>query len=421
MGFFRSGDQASPLGRQKAPLRKRFLKTIFRTIPPLTLYFLTGCFSKTVVIDNQHHTFSSKEIGFFLSLQPGWRLSDADNTLFVADLQPNGTRLARLTATEEKNIPSLEDYLTLASFLTLPQKTQKMAQGELARLQPLSSRKFEFKGNVWEESVWLGERKGAPRIFHTLSIPVGLSLVQLHFEFPTFFYENHPQTIASVLEGIRIDPPKPSLEKAVRAYQSIGELYTGRRLWKEAIDAFSVALEKRPHSTQLHILLGQSYFQNGEADLALKEFLKATELDPQNSRAYEGIADAYFKKGLIDQGITAVKRAVGLSPDNISLYVKLGEAYLKEERPQESIKNYQKLIQRNPESAAGHFGLGKAYLSIDLYEQAIIELEQAIKLQPRQVEAHCLLEKAYSQLQSTAEAEREGKLCPHTDPPKTSG
>jgi tetratricopeptide (TPR) repeat protein len=373
---------------------------------------LIGCFSPNVIVDSQNRSYTAKEIGVFITLPPDWRLSESEKFLFTAHFEPNGTSLARLTAVAEKNIPSLEDYFRLEPLFTLAQKTQKITQGELTRLQHLSSRKFELKGTSWYEMIWLAERKGEAKVFHTYTLSAGLNLLQLYFEFPVSMHDGLKQIISPVLEALQVDPPPVSDLQVARAYQAVGDIYKSRNMWKEAIDAYNVALGKQPRSEALHLILGQSYLQNEETDLAERAFLKALELDSQNAQAYAGLADVYLKKGSNPQGINAARQAVGLEPDNSAFYIKLADAYLKENRPQEAIKTYQKLLRRKPESAEGHFGLGKAYLATELYEQAILELEQALKLNAQQAEAHCLLEKAYTQLQSSADAEREKKLCP---------
>ncbi|MBI3804830.1 MAG: tetratricopeptide repeat protein [Nitrospirae bacterium] len=394
----------------------KYLGTKRSPVPLSILIFLmillNGCASKQTIVDNRAHLFRSKEIGVEITFSPQWHLSNAANSLFVAELKPTGTPIVRLTATDEKNIPSLEDYLKLEPSIPLSQRVQKLSQNKISYLQALSSRKIKVNGETWGESVWLGQREGITKIFHTYTASARLNLVQLHFEFPSTFYENQKEIIAAVLDGVSFLPlPEPSDEEYVRAYRSIGEIYKGRGQWSDAIEAFQNALSKNPQEPELHILLGESHLKNDAIDPALQSFLKATQLSSQNARAYEGLADVYFKQGSTDQGIAAIKRAVGLAPQNPGLYLKLGEAYLKQGRTQEAINTYQKLLRRKFDTADAHLGLAKAYLNVDLYEQAILELEQTVKLRPQQVEPHCLLEKAYTHLESTADAEREKQLC----------
>ncbi len=386
----------------------------------LLLLFLAGCFSKSTRIDNQNHLFKSNEAGILITFPSQWHLSDSKNTLFVAALKPTGTVVARVTGILLPEIPSLEDYQKIEAALLIPQRLQKFIQNEISHFQEISSRTLERKGETWRELIWMGQREGVAKIFHSYTISIGLNLVQLHFELPVLpvpFYENQKQMIDEVLDGTTTLPVKaPSADEYARAYRGMGDLYRVKELWKDAIESYKEALSKKPRDPHLHVLLGESYLKSDEVDLAMESFQTATRLTSQNPRAYEGLGDAYFKKGLTDQGISVIKRAVILAPDNSGLYVKMGEAYLKQGRTQESINAYQKLLRRNPDSADGHLGLGKAYLAVDLYEQAILELEQALKLKPWLNEPHCLLAKAYTQLESTADAEREKKLCKQDAP-----
>ena len=385
------------------------LKTLLTLL--LLPFLLTACFSKPPAIDRRNHTFSSHETGITVRLPQGWNLGEQKSALFVADLQSGRISPVHLTVTEEKGVPKVEDYLKITSFQTLAQRMQKVSQGEISQFQTVSSGEIELNGKRWEEIVWSGARSDQPKVFHTYAISVGLSIVQLHFEFPVAFYNNPEQLIRPVLEGVVLHPPKRRDEDYLRAYRTVGEFYKSMKLWPDAIGAFTEALSREPENAELYALLGESYFLNQEIDQALNALLQAAKLSPQNARAQQGLAEVYLKKGALDQAVPALKRAVNLTPDSGPLYIKLGNAYLEQGRMDEAIQTFQRLIRRNPKAGEAHLGLGKAYLKNALHEQAGLELEQAIRLQPDLVEPHCLLEKVYIQLASAAEAERERALC----------
>lgn len=397
-------------------------KKPFNTTPTLILLILlAGCFSKSKLADHPDPLFKSDEAGISVTFPSQWRLSDSKNALFVAHLKPGGTVIARVTGIFLPDIPSLEDYEKIEAAIPLPQRLQKFIQNEISHFEKISSRTIERKGESWRELVWMGQREGIAKIFHSYTLSIGLNLVQLHFEIPVPFYDSQKQIIEGVLDSVTTLPRQtPSNDDYARAYRGVGDLYRIKELWKDAIQSYKEALSKKPRDPNLHILLGESYFKNEEVDLALESFQAAIRLTSQSARAYEGLADVYFKKGLTDQGISAIKRAAVLAPDNIGLYVKLGEAYLKQGRTQDSINTYQKLLRRKGDSADGHLGLGRAYLAVDLFEQAILELEQALKLKPQLNEPHCLLAKAYTHLESSADADREKKRCKPTEDPAAS-
>jgi tetratricopeptide (TPR) repeat protein len=401
------------------------IKKHSNSVPILILLFLlAGCFSKSTLIDHQNHLFKSNEAGILITFPSQWHLSASKNTLFVAELKPTGTVVARLTGIFLPDIPSLEDYQKIEAALLLPQRLQKFIRNEISHFQEVSSRQFEKNGETWSELIWMGQRDGTPRIFHSYTLSIGLNLVQLHFELPILpipFYDNQKQIIHELLDGVTsLAVQAPSDEDYARAYRGMGDLYKAKELWGDAIKSYQKALSKKPRDPNLHVFLGESYFKNEETDLALESFQTALELTSRNARAYEGLADVYFKRGFTDEGISAVKRALVMVPDNTGLYMKLGEAYLKQSRTQEAINTYQKLLRRKGDSADGHLGLGKAYLAVDLYEQAVLELEQALKLKPRLNEPHCLLAKAFTHLESTGDAERERKLCKRAEDPASS-
>lgn len=348
-----------------------------------------------------------------MSFPPGWLMSREGRRLFISTFQPGTIPLVRLIATEERGVPSLEDYLKISSTQTLPRRMRKVSNGEISHMRIVSSQKIEQEGRVLEETVWIGERKGQALIFHSYVFPVELRIIQLHFEFPAALHNNPKQIIAPILAGIRVkSETRRSPEEYAQVYRILGQSYKTLELWPDMIAAFKKALALKPRDADLHVLLGEGYFLNGELKAALKELLQAVQLAPQYSRAYQGLSQIYLKMDLTNKGISAMKRAISLSPNNnTALRVLLGNTYLKQGKPEEAIRAYQKIIQRNSKTVNGYLGLGKAYLSIDLYEQAIIEFEQAVGRDPERLEPHCLLEKAYTLLSSPEEAKRERALC----------
>ncbi len=367
----------------------------------------------TAIIDMENRSFTYKEVGLSMSLPPGWRISKEGQMLFVSDFRPGVIPLVRLTATEERGMPSLEDYLKIAATQTLQRRMRKISGGEISHMRIVTSQKLEREGRVWEETVWLGKRKGQARIFHSYVLPVELRIIHLHFEFPAALYKNPKQIIFPVLDGTRVkSETKRPPEEYAKAYQMLGQSYKALRLWPDMVAALEKALSLKPQDPDLHILLGEGYFLNDEPDAALNELLQAVQLAPQYSRVYQGLAQIYLKMNLTEKGISAMKRSISLSPDNnTALRVLLGDTYLKQGKAEEAIRTYQLIIQRNSKTVDGYLGLGKAYLSIDLYEQAIIEFEQALGRDPKRLEPHCLLEKAYTLLASPEEAKREAALC----------
>lgn len=348
-----------------------------------------------------------------MSFPSGWRISREKKALFSASFQPGPVPLVHLSATEERGIPSLEDYKKISSTQTLSRRMRKVSGGEISNIRLVVSHKVKHEGQDWEETIWLGQRKGQALIFHTYVFPVELRIIQLHFEFFAELYKNPKQIITPILSGIRVESgSKRPPEEYAEVYRSLGQSYKALGQWSDMKSAFKEALSRKPRDANLHVLLGEAYFLNNELEAALKALLQAVRLAPQYARAYQGLAQIYLKMNLTDKGIIAMKRGISLAPkNNTALRVLLGDTYLKQGKAEEAIRAYQNIIQRNVKTVDAYLGLGKAYLSIDLYELAIIEFEQALRRDPQRVEPHCLLEKAYTLLASPEDAKREAALC----------
>ena len=50
-------------------------------------FLLSGCFSKSTLIDDQKHLFKSKEAGIEITFPSQWQIASSKNSLFTADLK----------------------------------------------------------------------------------------------------------------------------------------------------------------------------------------------------------------------------------------------------------------------------------------------------------------------------------------------
>ncbi len=386
-------------------------------IPFLFFLLLSGCFTKTgPLVDQYQQTFSYQKIGFSLSMPGGWQVTSEPGVLFSSEFRRQDISLVRLALLTEETIPFLKHYLRISEKEKFSKRMLHFSKGQIGDINLRASKHYKSGNKTWIEIVWSGERGGISKIFHSYLIPTDNAIVQLHFEFPTRFYNSPDNMIKPVLKGVKINAlPEPEPKELALIYRNIGTIYKNQGLFKEAIDLYRQALLKEPNDIELHILLGKTYFQKKVYTAALRTFLKATELSSQNAEAYKGLGETYLKMDRFDNGISAIKRALSLTDQEAPLYLLMGFAYLKQKKTEEAIQTFQRLLEERQFETEGHLGIGKAYLSMRLYEQAIFEFERVLERQPAHKEPHCLLEKAFFALGESKKAEEEKAVCNQGD------
>lgn len=130
-----------------------------------------------------------------------------------------------------------------------------------------------------------------------------------------------------------------------------------------------------------HFLMGSSYLEEGNATLALQEFLQAEKIDGERTEIHAGLGRAYMSKGAYAQAEKHYLKALDLSGGEAKYLNNLGALYLSMERYQEAAEAFraaaENLLFSNPEVA--WTGLGVAHFQMNDYASAERYYRKAIE------------------------------------------
>ncbi len=173
--------------------------------------------------------------------------------------------------------------------------------------------------------------------------------------------------------------------------------FISQKQFQEAINAYSLAIEKNPKNATAYLGRGTAYGELGKHDDALKDmnraieispsaeayvnrgialaktgnnegaikdFNKAIESNPSLAYAYSARGLSHFIMGNIDNSINDYKKAVELNPNDKLVYSMLGASYLKNKNIAESVKNLEKALEITPNDSLIMYNLACAY-SVD--------------------------------------------------------
>ena len=185
---------------------------------------------------------------------------------------------------------------------------------------------------------------------------------RLKFKLGSLYAENHPdKSIAARLfrEVIR-DAPNTWL-----GYNGLGTVLLATGKPKGAIAELQEALERKPNAWEALLLLGNAYYQSGDADNAASTYRALIDMRSDAEPAYEKLAALQIKRGASDQALETLL---------------LGSRNL-------------------PNSAAIHLALGKQFLALHRLGAARDALETARRLDPSSAEIRDALAQAQQQTQ----------------------
>jgi tetratricopeptide (TPR) repeat protein len=158
--------------------------------------------------------------------------------------------------------------------------------------------------------------------------------------------------------------------------------------YDEAVRLLRRALEREPHSAEMHVNFGVAlHGLNRPAD-ALEQFEKAIALEP-------GRAEAHFNRGRalheLDRAAEAgecYRRALVLRPDHANAHNNLGNILLTLNRPREAIGCIEAALALQPDYADAHSNLGIALHALDRYAEATASYARALAIRPDHADAH---------------------------------
>ncbi|MBU4561434.1 tetratricopeptide repeat protein [bacterium] len=124
----------------------------------------------------------------------------------------------------------------------------------------------------------------------------------------------------------------------------------GERIDVEKIEQVIKELKRKliedPSSFLAHHLLGMTYGEEGELDLAIEEFQEALKLGPDDATIHSNLAVAYFKKGLFVLAIPEFRKALSLNPDSAEIHFNLARSYLEANMPKEAKIEFKKALSK---------------------------------------------------------------------------
>jgi tetratricopeptide (TPR) repeat protein len=161
-------------------------------------------------------------------------------------------------------------------------------------------------------------------------------------------------------------------------------------------------------SPQLHILLGQVYYDQGETAKALEELNAALGLDGKTRLAHFYSGLVYINLGKLDEAAREFESELAINPNDIQAKYHLGFVLLANKQSERGIRLMREIIQLRPDYAEAHYELGKTLLLEGNIREAVERLETAVKLKPDASYAHYQLGRAY--LAAGRKADGESQL-----------
>jgi tetratricopeptide (TPR) repeat protein len=170
--------------------------------------------------------------------------------------------------------------------------------------------------------------------------------------------------------------------KLAEAHKLLGDMLvtSPRRLYDQAAQAYTAALEIWPDYAEARVGLGDARQAKGQFDEAIEEYKKALAIEPTNARVYLGMGKIYYnEKQLYHEAVASYQQAISLDPKLLDAHLSLGELYEEKGLYEEAVARYSHVLSLEPTHPGATYGLALAYEKVDA-KKAIEQWERYIEL-----------------------------------------
>lgn len=203
---------------------------------------------------------------------------------------------------------------------------------------------------------------------------------------------NYKNAIAAYTNAIELKP------QYVQAYNNRGLAEIDLGNYQQAIDDYNKAIELNPKEANAFNNRGNAYKDLGNNQQAINDYNKTLELSPEDEMAYYNRGNVYNALGNHQQAISDYNKALKLNPKDTEAYSNRGVAYNALGNHQRAINDYNKAIELNSNYAEAYYNRGLNYSKLGKHQRAITDCSKAIELNPLFSDAYYLRGLAYAML-----------------------
>jgi tetratricopeptide (TPR) repeat protein len=138
----------------------------------------------------------------------------------------------------------------------------------------------------------------------------------------------------------------PDKARTAKIYSALGYTYEQQKDYKQAISAYTRALELDRDNLDAMRGLAQNLANDNQPEAALKQYLVVEDADPQDPQAAMRISEIYRRMGKFDLAYEHLKKAAALSPESMEIAYNQSLLLEAQGKFDEAVDILQKLVTR---------------------------------------------------------------------------
>jgi tetratricopeptide (TPR) repeat protein len=229
------------------------------------------------------------------------------------------------------------------------------------------------------------------------------------------YYEvaEYRQAIVAYSLAIELDP------SYIYVYNRRGFAYYALKKYKEALEDYNRVIEVDPKNVYVYNNRGLAYSKIQEYGKALEDYNQALKLDLKFGYAYRNRGNVYFAMKKYDKALEDYNRTIELDPKFVFVYNSRGNAYSMMQKYDKALEDYNQAIELDPKYVDAYHSRGNVYFAMKEYGKAIEDYNRVIELGPNNTYAYYNRGLAYYMLREYSKARENYKRVIELDPSNT--
>ena len=186
-----------------------------------------------------------------------------------------------------------------------------------------------------------------------------------------------------------------------------GYCYYDSGQYEKAIEQFLEYESITKEKSVAYELIGECYVKLDDNNNALKFFHKALDIEPSNSNICYQLATCYYELGDIQKAVVYLRDTLSLDSRDDEAHSFLGEILLKEGDYEEAYYHLSKSLELNEDDMETMKLKGEACLHLEYYEEAVSVFETVLREDSYDLHCRLKLALAYAKMDDDANAERQ--------------
>ena len=188
-------------------------------------------------------------------------------------------------------------------------------------------------------------------------------------------------------EALRLEPA--NMRNAL-LFSNLGTIQRRMGKNKEALESYSLALNRTPHSIPMLLNRASLYLEMERLDKAYLDYCNVIDLDAKNQEALQFRAYIYMRRRQYQDAKVDYQRLLEQLPDDKTARIGMAMVSLKMQRYNEALEAFNRLIVDYPKDVSLLKGRAELEVEMNTPGLALLDLESAAKLAPDDAEIYVM-------------------------------